>query len=311
MSGFNDSLPSSSAQAEVDAIPDHFIDYIIAYNVFEILGLVTLIPVILTAWFSRRVQRATTWFPFMASWIATTVAYSLLMGQQIGPPPNPGVCLFQASLIYATPALTATTAVAFLCQVFFSIYSAVKHGKPSTVARSRLLFISPVVVFFVIAIYVLVMGAQNPGNVNRSPSGMYCHLSDGKTTKISAVLVIIAMTVVTTFEVATAILLYRNWAAFRRLRPSEHNVSLSVLIRVSIFTFLPFFTLVISLLAFNRSRSEESQKLNLAIATLPLLAALVFGTQKDILCAWFRRPFNGPSRDSVSQQKLTESQTDV
>lgn len=123
-------------QPEADT-PD--LQLIVAFNVLQIVGFLLLVPVILTAWLSPRVRRTSTWFSFVLSWVLSSVAYFILMGQQTGPPPNAGVCLFQAALIYATPALyvcvtvgywlmlmqrsrNAFTAVAYLLQVSLAFW---------------------------------------------------------------------------------------------------------------------------------------------------------------------------------------------
>lgn len=78
---------------------------IIAYNSLLIIGIVILVLVILTAWLSPRVHRHPTWYLFMASWLIGAFAFVLIIGQQTGPPPQRGLCHFQAALDFAAPML--------------------------------------------------------------------------------------------------------------------------------------------------------------------------------------------------------------
>ncbi|TFK75175.1 hypothetical protein BDN72DRAFT_892523 [Pluteus cervinus] len=257
------------------------VPFIIAYNVLQMLGFVLLVPVILTAWVSPRVHRASTWFPFMLSWVFSTIIYSFLMVHQIGPSPSFALCLTQAGFVYASPALISLTGVAFLLQIYSSIYSAIKITA-NHVAKSRLLFFLPISIATGVFIYILTIGLHDPDNVQRSPTGMYCHLGDERGYVPSFV---------DYFKpngCLIAYLLYRNWSAYRRLREMDAAFSLSTLVRVTIFGFLPLFALIINFLAYEHRNSPiERGKINVTIATLPLLAGLVFGTQRDILRTWF------------------------
>lgn len=78
---------------------------VFVYNALLITGLVLQLPVVLTAWLSPRIQRSSTWFPFLGSWIVSSLVYLLLVGQQTGPPPFFGLCVTQAALVYAVPVL--------------------------------------------------------------------------------------------------------------------------------------------------------------------------------------------------------------
>lgn len=78
---------------------------VVAFNVVQIIGLVMLGAVLLTACLVKDVKRSSAWYLFMATWLFYTAAHLLLAGQQIGPNPMFGLCLFQASLIYSTPVL--------------------------------------------------------------------------------------------------------------------------------------------------------------------------------------------------------------
>ncbi|KAJ7170730.1 hypothetical protein C8R43DRAFT_63503 [Mycena crocata] len=84
-------------------------------------------------------------------------------------------------------------------------------------------------------------------------SGMFCHLTN----------------------------FFQNWTAFQRLRVRSNNaVSLPLMIRVSLFGFLPMVAMAISSMSFFPSSPIGEAKTNLTIACLPAAAAVIFGTQR-------------------------------
>jgi hypothetical protein len=81
------------------------IQFIIAFDVLYFIGLFSLLFIIATALLSPSIQRSSTWYMFIWSWIITCISSLILVGQQTGPAPSTAVCLFQAMLIYTTPVL--------------------------------------------------------------------------------------------------------------------------------------------------------------------------------------------------------------
>jgi hypothetical protein len=75
------------------------------FNSLYFIGLIFLTIVILPPIFSRNVLRSPLWFAFMGSWMLYCFSFLLLVGQQLGPEPPFGICLFQAALVHAVPAL--------------------------------------------------------------------------------------------------------------------------------------------------------------------------------------------------------------
>ncbi|KAF8800818.1 hypothetical protein BYT27DRAFT_7199259, partial [Phlegmacium glaucopus] len=81
------------------------IHFIIAYDVLYIFGLILLSAILCTAWFSSSIRRSTGWYLFNFAWALSCIGYLLIIGQQTGPLPAHIHCLFQAMIIYASPAL--------------------------------------------------------------------------------------------------------------------------------------------------------------------------------------------------------------
>ncbi|KAF8194171.1 hypothetical protein BJ912DRAFT_192185 [Pholiota molesta] len=128
---------------------------IMAYNVLYIL-----VPCSSRS-FSRGVavwenQRKELWFITLFSWWLASVNYVLLIGQQVGQDPNPGLCLVQAMLIYASPAFAAATTAAFMAQIYYTLDPSSSFHR--TRVWSILLHLTPVLLFISIMMVVLLVG---------------------------------------------------------------------------------------------------------------------------------------------------------
>lgn len=80
---------------------------LVAFDVLYVIGLISLGTILLTALFSNRVHRQSTWFMVIFSWVLNSASNMLLIGHQETPlvKLNPGLCLTQAVLIDSTPVL--------------------------------------------------------------------------------------------------------------------------------------------------------------------------------------------------------------
>lgn len=72
----------------------------ILFDVLDIVGLVVLVIVLLTALLSSKVKRTPTWYSFIVSGIIFSVSKLLLLGHQAGPVPNQTICFIQGILVY-------------------------------------------------------------------------------------------------------------------------------------------------------------------------------------------------------------------
>ena len=78
---------------------------IIAFDVLQIIGLITISIILCIVWFSPHIRRSTAWFSHIFGWSFSCIGYLLLIGQQTGHPPGPILCLCQAMLLDAFPTL--------------------------------------------------------------------------------------------------------------------------------------------------------------------------------------------------------------
>ncbi|KAJ4495382.1 hypothetical protein C8R41DRAFT_292069 [Lentinula lateritia] len=105
----------SEATSVLEIIPpdssQHDTSLIILFFALQLIGLVGSIFTIVIAHFSP-IRRHLTWYNFLASWIISSLSYSLLLfagqidlsGEKKSEVPF-GLCVFQSSVIYASPPL--------------------------------------------------------------------------------------------------------------------------------------------------------------------------------------------------------------
>ncbi|KAJ7813651.1 hypothetical protein B0H13DRAFT_2141808 [Mycena leptocephala] len=252
------------------------------FNSLYFIGLIFLTIVILPPIFSRNVLRSPLWFAFMGSWMLYCFSFLLLVGQQLGPEPPFGICLFQAALVHAVPALATIAGVCFVVDIYCTLRISLKHSYWIPMKRTPVLLTLPIVSFIGMFILSLAIGLQDHSTVNREPNNMYCHINTGLPTLVSAILSGWALFVAIGVEIAAAIMLYRNSAV----------LSLPTLGNPSTPTEPPIARELLTLLGLSLSAMmlfhvhESDIKWNVLVPILPPLAAILFGAQKDIISGW-------------------------
>lgn len=148
-----------------------------------------------------------------------------------------------------------------------------------------LLFL-PFVVMAGIIVEVFMFGASHPNAIEMDPDSLYCHLGINTPGSISVVLSVIPLAGSIVMMGITAVTLYRHWSEIQsgKLNNSSNTVSLSTIIRLGAFVMFPMLGLGIAL-AFPGS-STSSVNWNMVLPIIPLSAALIFGTQKDLMAVY-------------------------
>nr|GAT47760.1 predicted protein [Mycena chlorophos] len=309
---------SSTGDLLNDPAPDLRTPLLAVFLTLQIIGLVGSGALVLTTTLSSRAPRNATWQNFFTSWIISTVSYSLILfaGQIHLKNPTFGVCLAQAGLIYGIPALTAASTFGLIAQIWFSVQTLLLHKVKYERICTMCILILPYFVLFGMVVASWITGINNPSRVQLIGSGMYCHIGPSAilyvranashkphlislSGKASAALVALTLIPTLALEIAICIALRRNWAAFKKMKHS-----LSITIRVLIFTL--FGILAISLSAVFVFSNNHGAAINVVIATLPVIAVIIFASQKDILLVWmFWRP-----RPPMSDTKDLSSDSD-
>ncbi|KAJ7650202.1 hypothetical protein FB45DRAFT_1017601 [Roridomyces roridus] len=257
---------------------------LVVFNFLQIFGFFALGIIVLTAWLAPTVHRTGAWYSFMGSWMSF---YFLIAGQQEGAQPNLSVCIVQAAFVYAAPPLTSTVSVAFLLHLFSTVSTIFTSSNRSRNWRV-VMHLFPFAVHFVIFLETLIVGLANSDKVFRDRTGMFCSFNNIPfQLKLTSAVVILDMIAMLVLEALTFVLLRRNWAAFKRLRVrSNGTLSLPLMIRVSLFSFLPMIAMVLGTMSFMPDPPISEAQSNVVVAFLPTAAAVIFGTQQDILRVW-------------------------
>ncbi|KAF8217621.1 hypothetical protein K438DRAFT_2006688 [Mycena galopus ATCC 62051] len=249
---------------------------------FQMLGLIGSCALVLTTTLSSRAPRNATWQNLFTSWIISTISYSLLLfsGQAHKPNPTFGVCLAQSGLIYGIPSLTAATTFGLVAQIWFTVQTLlakkIKNERLWTIG----ILIAPYVILFSMVLASWVVGIRDTESVQLIGSGMYCHLgSSGTLGKVSAAVVALMLIPTLALEISICMSLRRNWNTFKR-----QSRALSIIIRVVIFTIFGILAITLSgIFVFSNSHGAA---LNIVFATMPVVAVVVFATQRDIIRVW-------------------------
>ncbi|KAH8833268.1 hypothetical protein DL96DRAFT_1677449 [Flagelloscypha sp. PMI_526] len=282
---------------------------IAGYNILQCLGFLATSCITLTAYFSRRIQRSRNWYLAMAMWTWWNIPYSLLMlsGHQLDvkkvPVPPRALCTIQAAFIYASPSSAAFANVGIIGHIssllFETLYE--KAGLSRKVSRS--LFYLPLICYATIFFISLSVGIDNLSKVDRSASGAYCHIDVPVPFRVSAGACLIAAGLNLLLEVFTFALLWKHRAWVKRMRTSSSPVPISLFIRAVCFSIGSIIGSIISGRTISSNGTFENPVVVLITAAIPLLAAVTFGTQRDILRVWmfWKKPtYPPPSKEAAS-----------
>ncbi|KAF7424677.1 hypothetical protein PC9H_009988 [Pleurotus ostreatus] len=255
-------------------------ELITAYNVVLIVGLVLNVLVVSVAYVSRGVQRCRSWYMFMISWIILSLSFLFLLGQQTGPQPIFGICLAQAVLVYAAPPLTAFSTLILVVNLYFGLSGGCT--KPRFLLLLSMLL--PPVVYLSVLAEATVIGLMNRLKVKRDRTGMYCHIKLATPAIVTFAVIGLSVILMVGFIVATGLMVRKKSASFVGQKVPASAIPLGIIIRIGVFTIAPISVLVLEALVMLQSKSVMAMSITaIMYAVLPLLAALTFGTQADIL----------------------------
>ncbi|PPQ76148.1 hypothetical protein CVT26_011798, partial [Gymnopilus dilepis] len=255
-------------------------------NVFlalQISGAAAFGLTVLSACIFRGVKRHPIWFSFCISWVHFGLSYSFLLfaGQQYRPSPAHIPCIIQAGLIYSAPFLVMGTCLGLVIHLMLNILSALSPSpqKKSYRTAINILLVLPWMMWIAIFVGVLVFALSHKEEVALSRNGTYCVIGDYSIPKMTSISTTIASTSIVGLEAFIALLLYRNRAIV-----NIFSQSLAMAVRILIFTVLGFGAIAVGLV-FTITKTRGIQ-FDIIIAILPPSAAIIFGTQMDLLRGW-------------------------
>ncbi|THU97955.1 hypothetical protein K435DRAFT_49036 [Dendrothele bispora CBS 962.96] len=310
---------------------------------FQMVALVGSLLTFITA-FSSSVRRHPTWYNFLASWIISCISYSLLFfgGELNEPKPSIGLCMTQASLIYAAPPLfvspcslrinaiikpvklddfsrsTAATTLGLVVQIWFTVRNLL--SKNPMIGQSfwtTLILALPWLLWCGVIAESVGFALSEPSSIRKTGSGMYCNTGIPIPGRVSAVLAALHLIPAVIIEVLIFLSLRKNWAAMK-----QRKNTMSMIIRVFGFSVFGVFALALSL--FFVFTIHHGADLNIVVATIPVAAVLIFGSQSDLLNVymfWKRKrqaplalpptPLPEQSQNDIEKDDFTPSETDV
>ncbi|KLO12757.1 hypothetical protein SCHPADRAFT_399713 [Schizopora paradoxa] len=292
----------------------------------QITGGQILLPLlVLTTIFSRKAPRSSVFINFCISWILYSIVYSLLVYRGRSDPfdlsvdPSAQECLVQASLINGVQAMTSCATIGVVIQLFCILKNTQREksggllfDRKRHVLAYALLFV-PFFAFLVFSIVSVVLGNSTAidmyGNMEPDsnlalPGAFYCVIlfnsaneggisSGSQLIRASYIFASIVSLLSLSLEALVAILVFRQRSLLRRLLP---NGSLSLLIRIVTFSVYRFLALGLNLaviiapdeifLTGVSTNNLFNGVIDFIQAAIPLVAFLIFATEKDILSAW-------------------------
>ncbi|KAJ7180735.1 hypothetical protein C8R46DRAFT_1070436 [Mycena filopes] len=274
-----------------------------AFNAFSFVGVSSLTLVAATAYFSSSVHRSGLWFRHILAWIVYSSSFLLLVGRQLGPAPPFGLCLVQAGLIHAAPTLPTLSAFCFVVDLYIGLSAVVHRKRKIRPALSKFLLMFPTMVYVGLFLGTLLF-IQDTGVVQRDASShLYCHITSPTPALVSGAIVISTGLFIFPLEIWIAIVLCRNWVAFRRSSQAslDPHVSLTMFIRVALFTVMSMTGVGLSSISLGSPNSVKPYW-SLILPIVPIIAAVIFGSQQDIMRCWvfWREPEQVPPHNSSS-----------
>jgi len=242
----------------------------------------TLAPAVL----SSNVHRSKTWFSMITTMMIFPLLYLLNVGSQFNTEDSPpiGLCILQAGFIYAGPPACTTAVLCFITDMTLGLRALLFKKKRNQFFMSALIVI-PSIIFACVFFEAIVLVNGNRG-VHFDGAHMFCESNNkGPQVKISAVLTVISLVLTLGMEVWTLLMLYRNWSAVRSFRHTSTDVQLSVMIRLGVFSLVVGFAAVLGAVTLPNNL-QGGGMWNIFLVSVPLLAALAFGTRRDIMSAY-------------------------
>jgi len=256
------------------------------FFLLQILGGHVGVPIILgTFVVVKSIRRHPLLINFLITWVlyATSFCLLLYLGKELGPEPPRDLCLFQASMIYGTAGMTSMAGLAFVLHLWFSLRSVDNHssGAKYQTWRNTILIASPYACFVIFTVFTAILGAVHPEVVTRHRYFFYCtvHLSAVNVVPGTSAVILVFVVI---FEILIAVRLYRMRKAFALMKTSG-GPPIHLIIRVGIFSTYSFLA-VFACIGFWSETGDDVPYI--VQASLPTVAFVVFGTQRDLMTAW-------------------------
>ncbi|TFK30901.1 hypothetical protein FA15DRAFT_751890 [Coprinopsis marcescibilis] len=248
-------------------------------------GQICLPLLIVTCFYSKSVFRHPVLVNFLCTWVFHSITCCLLFyGKQVGNPPG-SLCFAQSAIMHGTLPMCATSTLVLVVQAWSMFHQpelGCKKWSPSPGLIAKLLV--PYIVFLVFAIITAVLQSRNPQYVS-SANGIYCtYYKDPFRRLGTGIFSITLLALIIMFEIAVGIRYFCMWRQISNVFPlAVRSTSPALIVRLVIFNLYSLFSLGAGIVFLYGKPPSWPYMVH---AGLPLMVALVFGCQKDILLAW-------------------------
>jgi len=251
-------------------------------------GQVGLPVLVLTSLRSKKLNRHSTFINFCVILILYSLIFCILIysGKFRNLNPDHGLCVAQASMIMAILPAVIVAALMVVLQTWATFQD---PGSAIFTASKKswmtfILLASPYFTFLGYLLGSIVVVTSSPDSV-WADNGLYCFFKPTVTWYYLgpfSCLVLLAVTGVLEFVVV--IQWYRRWYRMKKAFPlADRKAQILICFRACLFSVYTWLAFVASI-SFRGNGTPTGSYLS--EAGLPLVAFLVFGTQKDILDAW-------------------------
>ncbi|ESK92457.1 hypothetical protein Moror_4494 [Moniliophthora roreri MCA 2997] len=275
---------------------------VIAFIVFQFLGLFGAIAILIAASLSSKLRQAT-WYNFIVILVLFCFSYLLLLlaGQYGNPDPPFGLCLAQSCMIYGVPVLGMSATLALVHQLERNLREILSKESEAKIRAENLKSIAPLVLpyvlFMAIIVETLVLGLRDPSSVQKLPEIAYCNLKNPVPGRISAAIVTLLIFPILALDGAMCLHVCRNWRVFK----SDAD-TVSMFIRMCTFNILAVASALIGIVFFlvvlTKHTPTGVASLNMvlsirgslaflsvcfsaeAVETVPFATVVIFGTHK-------------------------------
>ncbi|KZT30826.1 hypothetical protein NEOLEDRAFT_39052 [Neolentinus lepideus HHB14362 ss-1] len=239
---------------------------------------------VLTLLMSKRISCHPTLVNFCITWILYSICYSLTVydtnSLKYSAPPH-RLCNAQATMIGGVAPMAAVAGVAVVIQLWtmFHEVSFSVSGRRGTPHWSYkiLALAPPYITFLAFTLASGIIIATHPDVVG-GPSGLYCSVQLETFQNSVSVFCAVMMIVITIFAAIIATEFSRRWVKIQRAFPLvKRRPSISMCLRAGTFTLYTWITLGVCILFVVQPNMALPYVI---VASLPLVAFLVFGTQQ-------------------------------
>ncbi|KAG8898905.1 hypothetical protein FRC00_002146, partial [Tulasnella sp. 408] len=215
-------------------------------------------------------------------------------GHQSGAEPPFGLCLAQASLLSGAPVMSCAAGLALVMQVFLGLRNLVKKVSTSgrmtpkedrryridTRWRARAFVIVPYILLFAFTLASVIIGLGNRSAVTRSRAWLFCSI-DGPIVMAVSVVSAILSGITLIFEAWIAWIFYRHGTQVASTK-TESAFNVRIILRVVAFSFYSGFCWLSFVIIGTKSDIVPW----MLTACVPLVAFVIFGSQKSVLRVW-------------------------